>query len=53
MSFLDGIFTWGVILALGYAAWKFKVQPELERRKKESSTVVQPKSMNAKFQELK
>lgn len=37
MSF-DEVITWAVIFGLGFVAWKFKVQPELERRKREGQT---------------
>lgn len=37
MGWEESLFTWAVIIALGYATWKFKVEPELKRRKETES----------------
>lgn len=55
----DDVVTWAVIFGLGYAAWVFKVKPEIERRKREegqqsssptsSTTIKKPVSIDAVF----
>jgi hypothetical protein len=53
MSF-DDLLLYGIIFALGYVAYKSKIEPELKRRKaeeKEKNNMNSPRVIDAQFTE--